>query len=114
MEAKNISKILSIVRKNKNITQKELCGVLSWDRSRLAKIETNCQNMYLRDFLKLCEGLEVCPLDVIRASKNLGEVPEYERLITKDEKKKLKKIAELQSKIDKLKGDRIERKIGSE
>ena len=103
MEAKNISKILSIIRKNKNMTQKELCNVLSWDRSRLAKIETNCQNMYLKDFLRLCEGLEACPLDVIRASKNLGEVPHYENLISKEEKKKLAKIEKLEKQIERLK-----------
>lgn len=42
MEAKAISKIFSIIRRNKNLTQKELCDRLNWDRSRLAKIETNC------------------------------------------------------------------------
>lgn len=56
--------------------------------------------MYLKDFLSLCEWLEVCPLDVIKASRNKNEVPELEKLISKEEKKKIQK---LQSMIDKIK-----------
>lgn len=102
--AKNISNIFSIIRKNKGITQLELGNKLGWDRSRIAKIEANCQRMYLHDFLDLCSGLSVCPLDVIKASLNINEVPEFEKLLTKEEKKKQAKIQKLEREIQRLKG----------
>lgn len=64
-ELKIIGKNVVKMRKERNLTQEDLCGIAQIDRSYLSEIENGKMNVTIRSLVLIAEALEVTLKDLI-------------------------------------------------
>ncbi len=60
-----IGKNISRIRKEKNMTQEDLCGITELDRSHLSEIENGKMNVTVKTLIKISIALGVKLNDII-------------------------------------------------
>lgn len=60
-----IGKNIARIRKEKNMTQEDLCGITELDRSHLSEIENGKMNITVKTLIKISEALDVEIHDLI-------------------------------------------------
>jgi len=58
-DLKIIGKNITRIRKEKGMTQEDLCGVAELDRSHLSEIENGKMNITVKSLSKIADGLSV-------------------------------------------------------
>lgn len=64
-ELKIIGENIAELRKQKNMTQEDLCGIAEIDRSYLSEIENGKENVSIKTLVKIADALECELSDLI-------------------------------------------------
>lgn len=61
-----IGRNISILRKNKNLTQEDLCGLAQIDRSYLSEIENGKMNVTIKSLVTIARALNVDLAEILK------------------------------------------------